>query len=133
MATTDFVFFAKLIYFLHLLNLNVTAHWATPKTNNEMPKGKIRMRRLCKSQWSINGACLAAKVCNSIRQAHFFSKFLWSLEKRLANLSIVICYGNHFKIVLVLFFLCNFFDLIANTILDILALPLHLAINTMPL
>ena len=71
MATTDFVFFAKLISFLHLLNLDVTAHWPTTKTNNEMPKREVLMRRLCKSQWPINGARLAAKVCNSIRQGAF--------------------------------------------------------------
>ena len=59
---------AKLIYFLHLLNLDVSAYWATSKTNNEMPKREVLTRRLCKSQWSIDGACLAAEVCNNIRQ-----------------------------------------------------------------
>ena len=98
--------------------LNISAHRSTTKANDEMPESEILVRSLCESRWSIDGACLAAKVCNSKRQAHFFSKFLWSPVERLANLSIVICYGNHFKIVFVIIFVCDFSNFVSDTIFE---------------
>ena len=49
-----------------LFNWNISAGRSSTQANDEMPESEILARCLCESQWSIDGACLAAEICDGI-------------------------------------------------------------------
>jgi hypothetical protein len=64
---------------------------------------------------------LAAEIRDGVGKAHFVAKLVCRQDEGFANFLIIIRYADHFEVVLViLFFVRDFSDLVSDTILEML-------------